>query len=35
MRKVKLQGRARVDWFFRFLATANNLVRMAKLIPAQ
>jgi hypothetical protein len=30
---VKLRG-ARKDWFFRFLASAANLVRMVKLIPA-
>ena len=38
MRKFKLQGTKRVDWLFRLLATANNLVRMVKLrklIPAQ
>ena len=38
MRKLKLQGAKRVDWLFRLLATANNLVRMVKLkklIPAQ
>ena len=38
MRKLKLQGVKRVDWLFRWLATANNLVRMVKLrklIPAQ
>ncbi len=38
MRKIKLHGRGRVDWLFRLLATANNLVRMVKLrklIPAQ
>jgi len=35
MRKIKLRGVARVDWLFRFLAAAHNLVRMAKLIPAQ
>ncbi len=38
MRKIKLQGVKRVDWLFRLLATANNLVRMVKLqklIPAQ
>jgi len=34
MRKVKLQGLKRVDWFFRLLATVHNLVRMVKLIPA-
>ena len=38
MRKIKLQGVKRVDWLFRLLATAHNLVRMVKLqklIPAQ
>ena len=38
MRKLKLHGVKRVDWLFRLLATANNLVRMVKLqklIPAQ
>ncbi len=35
MRKMKLQGLRRVDWFFRFLVTVQNLVRMVKLIPAQ
>jgi len=35
MRKIKLQGLDRVDWFFRFLATAHNLVRMVTLVPAQ
>lgn len=35
MRKLKLHGVKRVDWLFRFLATANNLVRMVKLIPVQ
>ena len=38
MRKLKLQGVKRVDWWFRLLATANNLVRMVrleKLIPVQ
>ena len=38
MRKFKLQGVELVDWLFRLLATANNLVRMVKLrklIPAQ
>ena len=34
-RQVKLRGRARVDWLFRLLATAHNLLRMQKLIPAQ
>jgi transposase len=35
MRKIKLHGLDRVDWFFRFLVTAHNLVRMVKLVPAQ
>lgn len=34
LRKVKMRGVKKVDWFFRLLATAANLVRMAKLIPA-
>ena len=35
MRKIKLQGVRRVDWLFRLLAAAHNLVRMVKLIPAR
>jgi transposase len=35
MRKIKLHGLDRVDWLFRFLAAAHNLVRMVRLIPAQ
>jgi hypothetical protein len=38
MRKLKLHGLKPVDWWFRLLATAHNLVRMVKLqklIPAQ
>ncbi len=35
MRKIKLRGLRRVDWLFRFLAAAHNLVRMVKLVPAQ
>jgi transposase len=34
LRQVKVRGEDKVDWFFRLLATAANLVRMAKLIPA-
>lgn len=34
LRQVKLRGEAKVDWFFRLLATAANLVRMVRLIPA-
>jgi transposase len=33
-RQVKVRGTRKVDWFFRLLATAANLVRMVKLIPA-
>jgi transposase len=38
MRKFKLHGVERIDWLFRLLAAANNLVRMVKLrklVPAQ
>lgn len=35
MRKIKLHGVRRVDWFFRLLTAAYNLVRMTKLIPAR
>ena len=35
MRKIKLHGLNRVDWFFRFLIAAHNLVRMVQLIPAR
>src|SRR6202167_4606362 len=34
-RQVKLRGRARVEWLFRLIAAAHNLLRMQKLIPAQ
>jgi transposase len=34
LRQVKLRSEAKVDWFFRLLATVANLVRMVKLIPA-
>lgn len=33
-RKTKLRGRRRVDWAFRLVAAALNLVRMVKLIPS-
>ena len=33
-RQVKVRGEKKVDWLFRLLATAANLVRMAKLIAA-
>ena len=35
MRKIKLHGVRRMDWLFRLLAAAHNLVRMVKLIPAR
>jgi hypothetical protein len=34
LRQVKVRGVRKVDWLFRLLATAVNLVRLAKLIPA-
>jgi transposase len=34
VRQVKVRGRRKVDWLFRLVATAGNLVRLAKLIPA-
>lgn len=34
LRQVKVRGVKKVDWLFRLVATAANLVRMVKLIPA-
>jgi transposase len=34
LRQVKFRGRRRVDWLFRIVAAAHNLLRMQKLIPA-
>lgn len=34
VRQVKVRGKKKVDWLFRLVATAGNLIRMAKLIPA-
>ena len=34
LRRTRLRGRRRVEWAFRIAATAHNLVRMTKLIPA-
>ncbi|MGH7970716.1 MAG: transposase, partial [Limisphaerales bacterium] len=34
LRQVKVRGVKKVDWLFRLLVTAGNLVRLAKLIPA-
>ena len=33
LQQVKLRGLRRVDWFFRLVVTAYNLMRMGKLIP--
>ena len=33
-RQMKLRGERKVNWLFRLVATAANLVRMVKLIPA-
>ena len=35
LRQIKLRGLRRVDWFYRLVVTAYNLVRMRKLIPVQ
>jgi hypothetical protein len=35
LRQVKLRGWKRVDWFYRLVVTAYNLMRMGKLIPVQ
>jgi transposase len=35
LRKTKLRRRRRVDWIFRLAAAACNLIRIAKLIPAE
>jgi len=34
LRQVKVRGVRKVDWLFRLVATAANLVRLVKLIPA-
>ena len=33
LRQVKLRGKQRVEWMFRLVAAAHNLLRMRKLIP--
>jgi transposase len=33
LQQVKLRGWARVDWFYRLVVTAYNLMRLGKLIP--
>jgi len=35
LKQIKLRGLKRVDWFYRLVVTAYNLMRMGKLIPAQ
>jgi transposase len=34
LKQIKLRGLARVDWFYRLVVTAYNLMGMGKLIPA-
>ena len=34
LRQTKLRGLKRVDWFYRLVMTAYNLLRLGKLIPA-
>jgi len=33
LKQIKLRGLKRVDWFYRLVVTAYNLMRMGKLIP--
>jgi IS5 family transposase len=33
LQQVKLRGLARVDWFYRLVVTAYNLMRLGKMIP--
>jgi hypothetical protein len=33
LRQIKLRGLGRVDWLYRLVVTAYNLMRMGKLIP--
>lgn len=35
LRQVKVRGRRQVDWLFRLVSVAHNLVRMSRLIPAR
>ena len=35
VRRMKLRGVRRIDWLFRLVMAAHNLVRLQKLIPAQ
>jgi hypothetical protein len=33
IKQVKLRGLQRVDWFFRLVVTAYNLMRLGRLVP--
>ena len=33
LKQIKLRGLPRVDWFFRLVVTAYNLMRLGRLIP--
>ena len=35
LKQIKLRGLKRVDWFYRLVVTAYNLMRLSRLIPAQ
>jgi hypothetical protein len=35
LQQVKMRGLKRVDWFYRRVETAHNLMRMGKLIPVR
>ena len=35
LQQVKVRGLKRVDWFYRLVVTAYNLMRLRKLIPVQ
>jgi hypothetical protein len=35
VKQMKLRGVRRVDWLFRLVMAAHNLLRLQKLIPAQ
>src|ERR1039457_2491738 len=35
LRKTKFRGRRRVGWMFTWAAAVSNLIRLAKLIPAE
>jgi len=33
LKQIKLRGLPRVDWFFRLVVTAYNLLRLGRLVP--